>query len=114
MNNRQPLTPPQGCYCWELQDEPFAFSGRIGTACVDLRNRVYSLHLIGFLLRATKKEQKSTLKNCGIMSLKTPKAVFSASARKYTAAGGAFKHIGVVFRSDESRNKGIEDRKSVV
>ena len=44
------------------------------------------------------------------MSLKTPKAVFSASARKYTAAGGAFKHIGVVFRSDESRNKGIDTR----
>jgi len=34
--------------------------------------------------------------------------VYSASERKYTAAGGAFKQLGVVFTSDESRNKGID------
>ena len=42
------------------------------------------------------------------MSLKTPKAVFSASERKYTAAGGDV--LVVVFTSDGSRNKGIETR----
>jgi len=42
------------------------------------------------------------------LSLKTPKAVFSASERESTAAGGAFKHLGVVFTSDKCRNKGID------
>jgi len=32
------------------------------TACVDLLNRVFNTHLIGFLLRATKQERKSALK----------------------------------------------------
>jgi len=41
------------------------------------------------------------------MSLKTPKAVFSANKRKYTAAGGD-KYLGVVFMTNESRNKGID------
>jgi len=50
------------CHFWELHDEPFAFCGQIGTACVDLLNRVLSTHLIGFLLRATKQERKSALK----------------------------------------------------
>jgi len=47
---------------WELQDEPFAFCGRIGTAWVYLLNRVFSTHLIDFLLRATMQERKSALK----------------------------------------------------
>ena len=58
----------QGCHCWELQDEPFVFCRQISTACVDLQNRVFSVHLIVFLLRVTKKERKSTLKHWGIMS----------------------------------------------
>jgi len=33
-------------------------------------------------------ERKSGLKDWDIVSLKTPKAVYSASERKYTAAGG--------------------------
>jgi len=47
---------------WKLQDEPFAFCGRISTACVDLLNRVFSTLLISFLLRAIKQEQNSTQK----------------------------------------------------
>jgi len=39
------------------------FCGRICTACVDLLNRVFSTYLIGFRLRATKQERKSTLKS---------------------------------------------------
>jgi len=46
----------------ELQDELFALSGRIGSTCADLLNRVFSLHLIGCLLRVTKKERKSAQK----------------------------------------------------
>jgi len=33
-----------------------------GTACVDLRSRVFSSYLIVFLVRASKKERKLTLK----------------------------------------------------
>jgi len=45
-----------------LQDEPFAFCWRTGVAYVDLLNRVFSTHLISFMLRATKQERKSALK----------------------------------------------------
>ena len=39
------------------------------------------------------------------MSLKTPKAVFSASELQHVET---FKYLGVVFMSDGSRNKGID------
>ena len=55
--DRQSQTRQRGCHCWALQDEPFAFYGQTGTACVDLLNRVFSTHLIGFLLRVTKQEK---------------------------------------------------------
>ena len=35
--DRPSQTRRQRCHCWELQDEPFAFFGWIGTACVDLQ-----------------------------------------------------------------------------
>jgi len=54
--DRQSQTRRRGFYCWELQDESFAFCGLFGIACVDLLNRVFSTPLIGFLLRATKQE----------------------------------------------------------
>ena len=60
--DRQSQTRRRGCHCWELQDELFAFCGRTGSACMDLLNRVFSTHLIGFLLRATEQERKSALK----------------------------------------------------
>jgi len=42
------------------------------------------------------------------VSLKMPKAVFSASEREYTAVGGdVHVPIGMVFTSDENRNKGL-------
>jgi len=70
----------------ELQDEPFAFCGRNGAACVDLLNRVFSAHLIGFMLLATKQERKTALKRLryyvppkAVFPGKTPKAVFPAS-----------------------------------
>ena len=62
---------------------------------MDLLNRVFSTHLIGFLLRGTKKERKSALKRLRYyVPLKaafpgqTPKALFPASERKDIAAGG--------------------------
>jgi len=55
---------------------------------VDLLNRVFSTYLIGFILCTTKQERKSALKSLRYLSLKTPKAVYSASERKYTVAGG--------------------------
>ena len=84
--DRQSQTRRRGCHCWELQGEPFVFCGRIGTACVDLLNKIFSTHLIGFLLRATTKERKSALKR--LRYYVSPKAVYSASERQYTAAGG--------------------------
>jgi len=38
------------------------FADELVPQCVDLLNSVFSTHLIGFLLRATKQERKSALK----------------------------------------------------
>jgi len=87
--DRQSQTSRRGCHCWELQNEPFAFCGRFGTACVDLLNRVFSTHLNGFCcVRLSGNENQHYCKKIEVVSLKTPKAVYSASERKYTAAGG--------------------------
>jgi len=53
---------------------------------LDLLNRVFSTHLIGFLLRGTKQERKTAPKRSRYYV--PPKAVFPASERKITAAGG--------------------------
>ena len=50
--HRQSQTRRQACHCLELQDKLFAICGRIGTACMDILSRVFSLRLIAFLLRA--------------------------------------------------------------
>jgi len=44
--------------------------------------------------------------------IKTPKAVYSASERKYTAAGGDVQVPSGGIRSDGSRNKEIDTRVS--
>jgi len=51
-------------------------------------NRVFSPHLIGFMMRANKQERKSTLKRLRYCVFQDPKAVYSASKGKYTTAGG--------------------------
>jgi len=48
------------CHSWELQDQPFAFCRRFGTASII--STVFSMHSIGFQLRSTELEWKSTLK----------------------------------------------------
>ena len=110
----QSQTGRQGCHCWKLQDEPLALCRQIGAACVDLRNRVFNTHLIGILLRAIKKERKSALKWLryyvspkAVFPGQTPKAVFPASKRQCTEAGGNVKYYRVVLTSDEIRKKGL-------
>ena len=71
--------------CWLFAEELV-----FGTACMDLLNRVFSTHLIGFLLRATKQEQKSALKrlrHCVSQNAEDSVAS-SARERNSTAAGG--------------------------
>jgi len=52
----------------------------------NLLNRVFNIHLIGFQLRATKREWKSALKRRGIVFLQKPKPVRATSKRQYAAA----------------------------
>ena len=108
--DRQSQTRRRGCHCWELQGEPLSFCRRIGTACVGLLYRVFSTHLIGFLMRATKQEQKSALKKLRCCVSQDTKAVYSASERKYTAAGGDVQVPWVILTIDVSQNKGIDTR----
>ena len=75
---------------------------------------VFSSHLIGFLLRATRKEQKSRLRYYvspkAVLPGKTSKAVFLASERNTLQQVETFKYVGVVFTRDGSRHKGIDTR----
>jgi len=68
-------------------DELVAYC-KCGSSQQVLQHGFFSTHLIDFLLHATRQERKSALKVRGTVSLKTPKAVYSVSDRKYTAAGG--------------------------
>ena len=97
-------------HCRKLQDESFAFCGRIGTACVDLLNRVFSTHLIDFLLRATKQERKSALKIEGLCLSRRPRKCILHESENTLQQMKSFKYLGVVFTSDGSRNKGIDTR----
>jgi len=45
----------QGCHSWKLQDQPFAFLQTIWY-CLHFPIRLFNMHSIGFLLRATKPE----------------------------------------------------------
>ena len=94
----------------ELQDADasFAFCGRIGSACVDLLNRVFNAHLIGFLLRATKQEQKSALKILRYCLSRRPRKCILQLSGNTLQWAETFKDIGVVFTNDGSRNKEIE------
>ena len=107
--DRQSHKRRQGWHCWELQDEPFSFCGWTGTACVDLRNRVLSSHLIGFLLRATKKKRKSALKDWGITYV-SPRQCFLQVSTNTLQQVKTFKCLGMVFTSDKSRKKGVDTR----
>ena len=61
--NRQSQPSRRGCHNLEMQDQPFTFSSRFGTDSIFLTgNRLFSMHSIGFLLRATVPEWKSALK----------------------------------------------------
>ena len=88
LNDRQSQKRRRGCHCWELQDEPIAFCERNDTARVDLLNRAFSTHLIGFCCVRPSRNENQHKKVRSIVSIKTPKAVFSASERQFTAAGG--------------------------
>jgi len=109
--DRQSQTRRRGCHCWELQDESFAFCERIGTACVDLLNRVFSTHLIGFVLRSTKQERKSKRKRWRYyVSLRRPWQCILQVSGNALQQVETFKYVGVVFTSDGSRNREIDAR----
>ena len=78
----------RGCHSRELQDQPFTFCRWFGTASI--LTTVFSMYLIGFLLRETKSEWKWVLKipRFYSMSLYKPKAMYVVSEQHYTAAGG--------------------------
>jgi len=77
--DRQSQPSRWGRHSWELQDQPFAFCRRLDSA--NIISTVFSMHSIGFQLRATEPEWKSTLKIPWYysMSLYKPKAVYVCS-----------------------------------
>ena len=86
--NRQSQPSRQECHSRELQNQPYTFWRRFGTASIF--STVFSMHSTGFLLRATELEWKSVLRKTRYycMSFYKPKAVLAESERQYTAAGG--------------------------
>ena len=58
--DRQQQPSRRGCHSRKLQDQTFTFCRRFGTASIF--STVFSMHSIGFLLRASEPEWKSALK----------------------------------------------------
>ena len=76
--DRQSQPSRRGCHGRELQDQPFTFCRRFGTA--NVFSTVFSMHSIAFLLRETEPERTLVLKIprfCS-MSLYKPKAVYAS------------------------------------
>jgi len=88
----------------------FAFCGGIGTACVDLLNRVFNTLFIDFLLRATKQERKSAQKIKVLWLSRHPRQCILHVSENTLQQVETFMYLGVVFTSDGSRNKGIDTR----
>jgi len=96
---RQSQPSRRGCHSRELQEQPFTFCRRFGTASIF--STVFSMHSIGFLLRATEPGWKSTLKIPRYyVSLQTQGSIYGKWVEK-------FKYLGVVFTSDGRRSARI-------
>jgi len=80
--DRQSQPNRWGCHSLEMKDQLFTFCRRFGTASIF--STVFSMHSIGFLLRATEPKWKSALKYRDYVALQ----VQGSSERQYTAAGG--------------------------
>ena len=74
-----------------------------------LVGRVFRMHSIGFLVQPCRNENQHQ-KYRGIMSLHKPKAVYAASERQYTAAGGEIQVPRVVFTSDGRWGEEVDTR----
>jgi len=83
----------------------FAFCERIGAECVDLLNRVFSTHLIDFLLSATKQERKSALKMEFLCLSRRPRQCILHVCENTLLQVETFKYLGVVFTSDVGGTK---------
>ena len=87
----------------ELQDEPFAFCGRNGAACLIFSTgssaRIWSVFCCVGLSRNAKQHQKDR----GIMS--RPRQCFLQVSEKSLQQVETFKYLGMVFTIDGSRNK---------
>ena len=87
--------PPSDTYGHSQVDHSGTVGASGSTVCflrmvwywLHLLNRIFNIHLIGFTLRATKREWKS--KKIGLLWLSKSKlkSVYVANKRKYTAAG---------------------------
>jgi len=82
------------CHCWKLQNQPFCSLWAIW-CCLHPLNRAFYLHLIGFLLGATKRERNLTLKisvhYC--ISLYKPKRCTARCKWQYTPAAEKFEFL---------------------
>jgi len=67
---RQSQPSRRGCHSQELQDQTLTFCRRFGIASIF--STVFSMHSIGFLLRATETDWKSAQTFRGTMSLNKP------------------------------------------
>jgi len=80
------------------------FCRRVGTTCIFL-NRDFNMHLIGFLLRATKPEWKSALKRPRYYVSPESQGCICGNTLQHVVK---FKYLGVGLTSDGRRNNEIE------
>jgi len=93
------------------------FCGRIGTACVDLRNSI-QLTFDRFYAACHQKGTKMSSKNIEVLCTfprqcflgRRPRQCFLQVSTNTLQQVETFKYLGVVFTCDESRNKGNDTR----
>ena len=90
-SRRRSQMPPQGCHCWNCRMNCLLYPDELV-----LHARIFSTGSSVCIWSVVccvwpRRNENQLKKDWDIMSLETPKAVFSASVWKYTAAGGDFQ-----------------------
>jgi len=111
--DRQSQERRRRCHCWELQDEPFAFCGRIANwYCMRGSSQQGLQHAFDrFSAACDQPRKKISAKKIEVLCLsRRPRQCILQVSRNILQQVETFKYLRVVFTSDGSRNKGIDTR----
>ena len=102
--DRQSQPNRRGCHSRELQDQKFTFCRRFGTA--NIFSTVFSMHSIGFLLRATEPKWKTALKIPRLYLSTNPRQCIRQMSGSTLQQVEKFKYRGWYLRAAEGGASG--------